>query len=82
MDISTIIVDKNNRKWFGTNGSGVYLIASDNITTLAHFTQNNSKLLSDHILSIAIDDNTGEVFIAQTKAYALIPAIWVTLEQA
>ncbi len=67
VDISTIIVDKNNRKWFGTNGSGVYLIASDNITTLAHFTQNNSKLLSDHILSIAIDDNTGEVFIGTDK---------------
>lgn len=63
VDIRAILVDKNNRKWFGTNGNGLYLIAADNITTLAHFTKANSKLLSDNILSLAINDATGELFI-------------------
>ena len=67
VDISSIVVDKNNRKWFGTNGNGVYLIDSDNVTTLAHFTKNNSKLLSDNILAMAINDNTGELFIGTDK---------------
>jgi hypothetical protein len=63
VNIKSIVVDKNNRKWFGTNGNGLYLIAADNITTLAHFTKANSKLLSDNILSLAINDATGELFI-------------------
>lgn len=63
VNIQSIVVDKNNRKWFGTNGNGLYLIAADNITTLAHFTKNNSKLLSDNILSLALNDATGELFI-------------------
>lgn len=63
VNIKSIVVDKNNRKWFGTNGNGLYLIAADNITTLAHFTKINSKLLSDNILSLALNDATGELFI-------------------
>ena len=63
VNIKSIVVDKDNRKWFGTNGNGLYLIAADNITTLAHFTKTNSKLLSDNILSLALNDATGELFI-------------------
>ena len=63
VNIQSIVVDKNNRKWFGTNGNGLYLIAADNITTLAHFTKTNSKLLSDNILSLALNYATGELFI-------------------
>ncbi len=67
VNIKSIVVDKNNRKWFGTNGNGLYLIAADNITTLAHFTKTNSKLLSDNILSLALNDATGELFIGTDK---------------
>uniref|UniRef100_UPI0040281B9E type IX secretion system anionic LPS delivery protein PorZ n=1 Tax=Prevotella sp. TaxID=59823 RepID=UPI0040281B9E len=67
VNIQSIVVDKNNRKWFGTNGNGLYLIAADNITTLAHFTKTNSKLLSDNILSLALNDATGELFIGTDK---------------
>lgn len=67
VDIRNIYVDKNNRKWFGTTGNGLYIIDSDNITTLAHFTKDNSKLLSDNILSLAANETTGEVFIATDK---------------
>lgn len=62
VDIAAIVVDKANRKWFGTKGSGVYCIASDNMTQVYHFTADNSSLLSDNIVSMAINDDTGEVF--------------------
>ena len=52
------------RKWFGTKGSGVYLISADNMTQLQHFTTTNSHLLSNNIQSISINDATGEVFFA------------------
>ena len=67
VSIKSIVVDKNNRKWMGTSDNGLYLIASDNITTLAHFTKDNSSLLSDNILSLAINEDTGELFIGTDK---------------
>ena len=62
VDISCIAVDGANRKWFGTNGNGAYLISDDNMTQVQHFLSSNSMLLSDNVESIAIDDQTGEVF--------------------
>ncbi len=61
-NISCMAVDGGGRKWFGTSGSGVYLISSDNMTQLQNFTTANSPLLSDNIVSITIDNQTGEVF--------------------
>jgi len=57
-----IAVDAGGRKWFGTSGNGVFLITADNMEQIHHFTSSNSYLLSDNILSIAINDKTGEVF--------------------
>lgn len=67
VDITAIAIDGGNRKWFGTNGNGVYLISDDNMTEIHHFTTNNSSLLSNNIQSIAINNNTGEVFIGTDK---------------
>lgn len=67
LDISAIAVDAGNRKWIGTNGNGVYLISADNMEQLQHFTTENSSLLSDNIESIAINDDTGEVFFGTDK---------------
>lgn len=61
VEISAIAIDGANRKWFGTTGNGVYLISSDNEEQIHHFTKDNSKLLSDNVMDIAISDN-GEVF--------------------
>lgn len=62
MDITAIAIDGGNRKWIGTNGNGAYLISEDNMTQIHHFTTDNNPLLSNNIKSIAINDNTGEVF--------------------
>lgn len=67
VDILSIAVDKANRKWFGTNGNGVYLISSDNIQQLQHFTTDNSPLLSNYVESISINEFTGEVYFGTTK---------------
>ena len=61
-DITCMAVDGGNRKWFGTNGNGAYLISADNMTQVQHFLTSNSQLLSNNIEAIAIDDQTGEVF--------------------
>lgn len=67
IDIASMAVDGANRKWFGTNTNGVYLISADNMTQLQHFTSDNSPLLSNTIKSIAVNPSTGEVFFGTDK---------------
>lgn len=61
--VTAIAVDGANRKWIGTSGDGLYLISADGITTLHHFTTDNSPLISNNIWSIACHPKNGEVFI-------------------
>lgn len=63
VDISCMAIDGANRKWLGTDGNGLYLISADNMEQLAHYTTQNSSLLSDYIESLAIDMEAGEVYI-------------------
>jgi len=60
--IKSIAIDGANRKWLGTESSGVYLMSENGQQTIKHFTVSNSPLLSNDILSIAIHPTTGEVF--------------------
>ncbi len=60
--IIAIAIDGANRKWIGTESSGVYLMSENGQETIHHFTSKNSPLLSDEIISIAINPANGEVF--------------------
>jgi hypothetical protein len=45
--INCMAVDGANRKWLGTEGNGIYLLSSDGLETVHHFTTQNSPLPSD-----------------------------------
>ncbi len=61
--INAIAVDGANRKWMGTESSGLYLVSEDGQETLEHFTTDNSPLPSNQILSVAIDPRSGRVYV-------------------
>jgi len=63
---TALAVDGGNRKWIGTLSSGVWLY-DDNGELLANFTTENSPLLSNEVLDIAIQPVTGEVFFATSQ---------------
>lgn len=65
--MNCIAVDGGNRKWIGTQNSGVFLVSEDGTEVLENFTTENSPLFSDCIQSIAIHPQTGEVFIGTDK---------------
>jgi len=65
--ITSIAVDGANRKWLGTQSSGVYLVSEDGTEEINHFTSENSPLISDKIFDIGINHETGEVFFATDK---------------
>lgn len=67
--INCMAVDSGNRIWIGTENSGLYLIEDDTIT-VAHYTETNSLLPSNMILSIAIEPRTGEVFVGTDRGIA------------
>ncbi len=60
--VTSIAVDGADRKWFGTDKSGVFLVSADGKQQIHHFTSQNSPLLSNTISDIAINPSTGEVF--------------------
>lgn len=59
--INCMAVDGANRKWIGTN-NGVWLFNPEGTKQILYFNRDNSPLLSNQVLSIAIDSETGEVF--------------------
>ena len=65
--IKCITIDGANRKWIGTEKSGVFLISADGMEEIQHFTTNNSPLFSDNIYDITINPKNGEVFIGTEK---------------
>ncbi len=66
-EVTAIAVAGNNTKWFGTKYSGIYHISEDGTEELGHFNTENSPLLSNNILSIGIDDLSGEIYIGTEK---------------
>ncbi|KGN76968.1 hypothetical protein HR17_01395, partial [Porphyromonas gulae] len=61
--ITTIAVDAMNRKWLGTESNGLYLISEDGLQVLRHYHKDNSPLLDNRILSLAIDEGKGLLYI-------------------
>lgn len=65
--ITAIAVDGGNRKWLGTQNSGLYLLSEDGLQTIEHFDTSNSPLFSNYIESLAINPETGELYIGTDK---------------
>ena len=65
--VTAIAVDGANRKWLGTQSGGLFLVSPDGTEQIHHFTQENSPLFSNTITDIAIDHQTGEVYIGTSK---------------
>lgn len=65
--VNAIAVDGGNRKWIGTENSGVFLISADASETIYNFTTENSPIFSNTIKSIAIDHTSGIVYFGTDK---------------
>ena len=61
--INCIEIDGANRKWIGTENSGLFLLSEDGTEEVLHFTKENSPIFSNKIIDICINHENGEVFI-------------------
>ncbi|MCK5775287.1 MAG: hypothetical protein KAH25_03885 [Bacteroidales bacterium] len=64
--IQAIAIDGGNRKWIGTERSGLYLLSPDGLDEIHHFTIENSPLFSNNIIAVEVMEN-GEIYIATNK---------------
>lgn len=65
--ITSIAIDGANRKWLGTEKAGAYLLSPDGTVQVKKYTEENSPLLSNSIVSVAVNDKTGDVWFGTSK---------------
>ncbi|MFU8813559.1 MAG: two-component regulator propeller domain-containing protein [Balneolaceae bacterium] len=64
INVTAMAVNSANQKWIGTASEGVWLLNEQGGTILQHFTSENSPLMSNSIVDLAVRESTGEVYIA------------------
>lgn len=67
LTVTAIEVDAQDRKWLGTATDGLYLVSEDGGEVLAHYTQENSPLVSNSITALAFDDASGFLYIGTSS---------------
>lgn len=67
LSVNDIAADPSNRLWMATP-DGLYLLSeSDGYNLAAHYTSDNSPLFSNQVLTITVEETSGEVFIGTDK---------------
>ena len=66
-NITDIVVDGGNRKWFATSNSGIILLSADGLEILEQHTVENSPLISNNVIDLTLDQSTGELFVTTDK---------------
>jgi len=61
--INCIAVDGANRKWIGTEASGLFLVSADGQTVLKNFNATNSVMGSNEIYQVCCDPTGNSVFV-------------------
>ncbi len=65
--ITDIEVDGGNRKWMGTANGGIILLSADGSEILEQFTTDNSPIISNAIVDLQLNQETGELYIVTDK---------------
>ena len=65
--ITAILVDGGNNKWISTLDAGVFYLSSDGQETIYHFTEDNSPLPSNAVLTMAQNQNNGKIYFGTTR---------------
>jgi hypothetical protein len=61
--VNAIAVDATNRKWIGTENSGLYYVSESGDEILANFTKENSPLPSNAVTAVYCDPNSNLVYV-------------------
>jgi ligand-binding sensor domain-containing protein len=79
--VNDIAVDPLNQKWVGTD-QGLLLVNSDGSRLLAAYDSKNSPLLSDRIISVAVDEDAGIVYAGTEKSLTSFETLFIRPKEA
>ncbi len=72
-NVRSITIDGANRKWVGTS-NGVFLLSADGREQIAYLSEDNSPLFDNVINDIAVDGDSGKVYIGTDKGIQVLRA--------
>lgn len=61
--VNCMAVDGSNRKWIGTNSSGLFLVSADGSEIIKQFNTSNSYLSSNTIYGVCCNPNSNSVYV-------------------
>lgn len=61
--ITDIEIDGGNRKWIATANTGIFLLSADGQDVIRQYTKENSELISNAIMDMEFNHQTGELFV-------------------
>ena len=65
-NVRALAIDGGNRKWFGTT-NGIFVLSPDGQELIQQFDTGNSPLFANGITALAIDDDSGRVWIGTDR---------------
>jgi ligand-binding sensor domain-containing protein len=71
VNVNDIAVDAINNKWIATS-LGVFVLNSDGTEVLATLTTTNTPLLDNNVRSIAVNPESGDVYLAQSSYCSIV----------
>lgn len=67
--VNCIAVDGSNRKWIGTNASGLFLVSADGSQIIKQFNTSNSYLSSNTIYSVCCNPTSNSVYVVTSSGF-------------
>ncbi len=73
--VHTMVVDGVGNKWVGTE-NGIFVVSPDGSDSIAHFTAENSPLIDDKVVALAIDPIRGEAYAGTASGISRFSTIF------
>ena len=76
--VTSLDFDGANRKWVGTQTSGLYLVSADGSEILANYNAENSNITDNEIGNVVCDKNSNNIYVGTRKGLFVYAsdAVW------
>ena len=81
LSVTDIVVNGANQKWVGSSSNGLWLLNEKGSRVLAHYTSENSPLLSNSITDLSYHSITGELTITTSLGVIILTDVSIQGEE-
>lgn len=77
VSVTAMTVNGANQKWIATNSDGLWLLNEEGSRVLAHYTAENSPLLSNTVDDLSYNEQSGELYITTSLGVIILTDVAV-----